>query len=39
LYASDSSGGYIKISADLQQIIVNDGTNDRILIGRQEGGL
>jgi len=32
-------GGYIKISADLQQIIVNDGDNDRILIGRQKGGL
>ena len=37
LYAS-SGGGYIQISADLTQIIVNDGTNDRILIGRQEGG-
>lgn len=38
LYALDSSGGYIKISADLQQILVNDGSNDRVLLGRQDGG-
>lgn len=35
---SDSGDGYIKISANLTQIIVNDGTTDRILIGRQVGG-
>lgn len=31
-------GGYIKINAALTQFLVNDGTTDRILIGRQVGG-
>lgn len=31
-------GGYIKINASLTQFLVNDGTTDRILIGRQVGG-
>lgn len=38
LYSSSSDGGYIKISADLTNIIVNDGTTDIILFGKQVGG-
>ena len=38
LYSSNTDGGYIKISADLTQIIVNDGTTDIMLFGRQVGG-
>jgi len=38
LYSSSADGGYIKISADLKQIIVNDGTTDIMLFGRQVGG-
>jgi len=38
LYSSSSDGGYIKISADLTNIIVNDGNTDIILIGKQVGG-
>ena len=38
LYSSSTDGGYIKISADFTQIIVNDGTTDIILLGRQDGG-
>lgn len=38
LYSSSTDGGYIKISADLTQIIVNDGTTDIMLFGRQVGG-
>lgn len=38
LYSSSTDGGYIKISADLTNIIVNDGTTDIILLGKQVGG-
>ena len=38
LYSSSSDGGYIKISADLTNIIVNHGNTDIILIGKQVGG-
>lgn len=38
LYSSSTDGGYIKISADLTQILVNDGTTDLMLFGRQDGG-
>ena len=38
LYSTENGGGFIKISADLTQILVNDGDNDRILIGRDEEG-
>jgi hypothetical protein len=38
LYSSNTDGGYIMISADLTQIIVNDGTTDLMLFGRQNGG-
>lgn len=38
LYSSSTDGGYVKISADLTSIIVNDGTTDIILLGKQVGG-
>ena len=38
LYSSSTDGGYVKISADLTSVIVNDGTTDIILLGKQVGG-
>lgn len=31
-------GGYILINAELTQFLMNDGKNDRLLIGKQVGG-
>jgi len=38
LYSLNGDGGYIMISADLSQILVNDGNTDLMLFGRQDGG-
>lgn len=38
IVSTDSDGGYILINAELNQILLNDGVEDRILIGKQVGG-
>lgn len=35
---SNSGGGYIRIDSANKRIIINDGINDRVLIGYQSGG-
>jgi len=36
--ATKSGGGYVRLDSSNKRIVINDGENDRVLIGYQSGG-